>query len=1035
MRKLFVFLLPIFCLALISCGTNHAQDELQFNRDIRPILSSACFRCHGFDAKKREGNLRLDEPSGAFDKRGDEPPAIVPGNVEASLLIQRILATDAEEVMPPPSAKRQLSNEEKEILKRWVAQGAKYQLHWAFEGIGQPAPPANPEPQEIDRFLAVSMDKVGLKFQPQADRGTLIRRVAFTLTGLPPTPSEVIAFQSDDSPQAYERMVDRYLTSKTYGEEMAKHWLDVARYGDTHGLHLDNDRQIWAYRDWVVQAFNQNLPFSQFTIEQLAGDLLPNPTQSQLVATGFNRCNVTTSEGGAIDEEFLYRYAVDRASTTIQTWLGLTGGCAVCHDHKFDPLTMKDYYSMYSFFYSAADPAMDGNIENTTPYHLLPTPEQEAELNRLRGLGDRLKKELLATAEKQPAAKAIAPSNSTWIDVWMDDDFPIAAGLRNTSRNSAKWSCDEATPFAPAVHDAPRGKRSLYQAFGDKYEQVITNGLVPRIIPLQPKFQAWVKLDAHQPPSAIFVELRADKTQRWIWTDDPELSKRVDGNPAQVVGPLPKNGSWQQLTIDLGGIFAEGSDVQEIKLGLFGGVCSWDSMQCIGSAPAANDVRTDFQRWWSSRKDKDTPVAEGEVAQALKAGPESDLGKQHAAKVKAFYSAMIDPNPAIEIDQIRQRWYNVKNDLAILESKIPGTFIFKDRQEPRQAFVMNRGQYDQKGDAVQPTTPQFLPKLAVKPDARPNRLDLARWLVSDEQPLTARVTVNRFWQQVFGLGLVKTSEDFGTQGATPSHPELLDFLASRFRSQGWNVKQLMKEMLMTRAFQQVSVVTPEGIERDPENRWLARGPRLRLDAEQIRDNALATSGLLVRTLGGPGTKGYQPPNIWEPVGYGDSNTRYYVQEHGESLYRRSLYSYIKRTAPPPFMSNFDAPNREMFCARRERSNTPLQALQLMNDVQHFEAARKLAERLIREGGSTASQRVTYAYLLVLSRYPDAKELELTTKVLGTFLDRYQESEADAKRVLKVGESPADASMNATELAAYSLLANLMFNLDETVNRN
>jgi Protein of unknown function (DUF1553)/Protein of unknown function (DUF1549)/Planctomycete cytochrome C len=1030
----------------VACGQANAtqSDAIQFNRDVRPILSAACFRCHGVDAGKREADLRLDDERSAKEVRDSGRAAVNSGDLDSSELWLRINSTDADAVMPPPSANRQLTQTEKDILAQWIQQGAKYQQHWSFESIqDQPVPDSVADNAEwknspIDRLLLASMVRRGLQPQRQADRSTLIRRVAFTLTGLPPTVEEVARFETDDSPNAYEAMVDRYLNSSAYGEEMARHWLDVARYGDTHGLHLDNDREMWAYRDWVVSAFNRNLPFDQFTIEQLAGDLLPNATTDQVVATGFNRCNVTTSEGGAIDDEFLFRYAVDRASTTAQTWLGLTAGCAVCHDHKYDPLSTSEFYSLYSFFYSNADPAMDGNNNTTPPFLRLPSPEQNEQQANLRRLVETTRQALLQSAT-QHVASLTAPGglgsvkldSSSFIDVWLDDEFPQAASLRNTSRNAATWTI-------PGQTDVPKGRRALKQVFGDRYEQVIGLGGNPRIIPNDPRLSFWVKLDEYEPTESVFLEVKTDKgTRRWTWADSPEAASRAGSNPASIRGARPEPGRWHRMELDDASLeFASGAEVQEIKIGHFGGISYWDGLQIEGSSAAANDARYELDAWWRSRKDKDTPFADGELAKILKAGPDAEKAAEARAEVAKFYFAFIAPQIPIELAQRRADWNAARVELICLDEQIPGTFVFKDRSEPRQAYVMKRGQYDQKGDAVQPGTPAFLPKLALPAEAsRATRLDLAKWLLAPENPLTARVTVNRFWQQIFGVGLVKTSDDFGNQGTPPSHPELLDWLSHRFRTQGWNVKQLLKELVMTQAFQQSSEVIPDHLAMDPENRWLARGPRIRLDAEQIRDNALSVSGLLVPTMGGPGVKPYQPPNIWEPVGYGDSNSRYYVQDHGDALYRRSLYCYIKRTAPPPFMSNFDAPNREQFCTRRERSNTPLQALQLMNDVQYVEAARKMAERMIRQGGYTDSDRIRFGFRLTLARTPDAKELDLLLASYKRFHQRFSQTPADATALLSVGESPANATLEPIELAAMTLVANLILNLDETVTRN
>ena len=1002
------------------------SNSLRFNQDIRPILSSTCYRCHGFDAKTREADLRLDISEGAFAAR-DSGRAIVPGKLDDSLIWQRIQSTDPETVMPPPSSKRQLTEAEKKSISKWIEQGAKYEKHWSFEQVAAPAG----EKYSIDRFLERERERIGLVAQGPTDAITQVRRLAFTLTGLPPSLPDVESFVASPTDANFSKLVDQYLESPHYGEEMAKHWLDVARYGDTHGMHLDNERQAWAYRDWVVNAFNSNMAFSQFTIEQLAGDLLPNPSLSQQVATGYSRCNVTTGEGGAIDEEFLFRYAVDRTSTTIQTWLGLTGGCAVCHDHKYDPISSREFYSMYAFFYNAADPAMDGNAESTRPFLSLPSEEQTKQLEQCK---DRESQALTSLQQVASDKEQIAFETQSTIErvgqvtsIWMDDEFPIGAVVRNTSRNEARWSSDVG---------APMGRRALRQEFGHKFEQTITGGLNPMWILEQGSLRVWALVDLNEPPKAIFVDIKTDgATKRWGWSNDPKDGKLVGVEPDRIAGRLPQPGRWTELTVSLSELQV-GSSVKEIKLGLFGGICHWDGLACTGNQRLEDQLTSNLNAWWKSVKGTNVPLAVDTVAKAIKDGPDSDAGKAHAEQVASFFRMHISESASPVVLQSRRNWLAARVDRAIIESRIPSSIIFNDRPKPREAFVMTRGQYDQKGEAVSPGTLAVLPPL-VKPAAqeRLSRLDLAKWIVSDENPLTPRVTVNRFWQQVFGVGLVKTSDDFGSQGSPPSHSELLDAMANRFRQGGWNVKQLMRELVTSSAFRQSAVVTTKTQSLDPENRYLARGPRIRLDAEQIRDTVLAVSGLLNRRPGGQAFKGYQPKNIWEPVGYGDSNTRYYIQDHGDSLYRRSLYSFIKRTAPPPFMSNFDAPNRELFCTRRERSNTPLQALQLMNDVQYVEAARVLAERTLRDSSVKPQERIESIFQQCLSRKPTSLELKTLEDATQHFQSRLTVNSADAKRLIATGEKPFDASLPPVELAVYTLVANLVLNLDELVNRN
>ncbi len=1023
-----------------------AAVRIQFNRDVRPILASNCFDCHGFDAKKRQAELRLDTAEGALQDHNGSA-AIRPGDLSGSEVWNRIVSDDPDVVMPPPSTKKSLTSEQKQTLKLWIEQGAVYQQHWAFEPpvTATEAAPAEPAPAasswartQVDHYILKELQQRGLQPQPEADRETLIRRVAFTLTGLPPTIAEVDLYLADTSAKAYENMVDRYLASPRYGEEQARHWLDVARYGDTHGLHLDNERQMWAYRDWVVKAFNSNLPFDQFTTWQLAGDLLPEPTLDQLVATGFNRCNVTTSEGGAISEEWLYRYAVDRTSTVMQAWMGLTAGCAVCHDHKFDPVTQRDFYSMYSFFYSATDPAMDGNIRDTKPFVKVPSPEQQQALLAAReheaAVRQKLEAALASVPYTDPASGAAASQSGQPVsDAIIDDDFQLGAKVRNTSRNDVQWVLDP-------EFSAKSGRRVLELAFGSRYDVTVDPTLIPVVVPEQEgQLEFWLRIDPFYPPTVFAVQLDdGSGAKRVYWGDGSEF-----GNSGNVnMGEVPGAGEWIHYAIDLtkAGI-RPGSQIKSLALIQNRGRIWVDDVRISGRNTAAADPLSSFQAWWIRSKGTKPDAVPAELMTLLTGGPKDDAPADQVEKLKQFYLSTVQRISESPIHAIRAELQDAKLKTVAIDATIPGTFVFGDLEKPRDAFVMMRGQYDKPGDKVVPAVPDAFPPLRsadgqpLSKDQRANRLDLARWLLSAENPLTARVTVNRFWQQIFGTGIVKTSDDFGTRGDYPSHPELLDWLALHYRSIGWDTKQLYKLLLTSAVFRQQAVTSDAIYQQDPENRLLARGARFRLDAEQLRDNALYVSGLMDLTMGGRGVLPYQPPDIWEPVGYENSNTRFYMQDHGSSLYRRSVYCFLKRTAPPPFMSNFDGPNREQFCTRRERSNTPLQALQLMNDVQHFEAARALAERAVSEGGLTPEERILWMYRSVLSRRPDATELMLTKKAFQVQHDLFAAEPAAAAKAIRVGDSTPKSTAGDVETAAWTMIANLILNLDEAVCRN
>ena len=1023
-------------------GIAAAADEgrLRFNQDVRPILSDKCFACHGFDAKKRKGDLRLDTPEGAYAVN-DDAQAIKPGDLAKSELWKRINSTDDDEVMPPPESHKKLTPQEKALFKRWIEEGAAYQKHWAFEVPVKAEPPVIQKSKfriqnPIDAFIGDRLEREGLDFSPEADRETLIRRVAFAVTGLPPTVNEVDAFLADQSPDAYGKMVDHFLSSPRHGEEMAKHWLDVARYGDTHGLHLDNERQMWAYRDWVVRAFNDNLPFDKFTKWQLAGDLMPDATRDQIVATGFNRCNVTTSEGGAIAEEFTYRYAVDRTSTVIEAWMGLTGGCAVCHDHKFDPISTKEFYSLYSFFNSAADPAMDGNRIDTPPILKLATPEQQKQLDAVtaeaKAADSKIKVALKEFTYVDPATLNPPPEKLRKETVWLDDALP--AGAKPSGDGKAFDFVGEESGVKPFS-----GKLSLRRTSQGGTSQDYFNGAVAFEVTAGAKFFAHVWLDPNDPPKAIMLQFHTAGWENRANFGDADAIRYGDvkAKTKVQVGALPHPGEWVRIEVNPAAIgLKPGAKVNGAAFSQNGGTVHWDHAGWVVETNPATDPLFSLTVWDKANQGKILKDAPKEISDILRSVKPADRKPEQARKVHEYYLEYVSRAPEEILAPLRKERDAIKARQDQIEKDVPLTFVMADLPEPRDAFVMARGQYDKPGEKVEPATPAIFPPLKkATPGARATRLDLANWLLSPEHPLTARVTVNRLWQQFFGTGIVKTSFDFGSQGTPPSHPELLDWLAVTFRESGWDTRKLIRLMLTSATFRQSSVTTPVLVQRDPENRLYARGPRFRLDAEQLRDNALFVSGLMNAEMGGKGVRIYQPPNIWEPVGFGGSNTRNYTQDKGAALYRRSIYCFLKRTAPPPFMTNFDAPNREQTCTVRERSDTPLQALQLMNDVQHFEAARAFAERIMTEGGASAADRITFAYRAALSRKPVAEEIAVVQDALKKFLAEYSQSGDAAGKVISNGESKPKAALPPKELAAWTLVANLILNLDETINRN
>lgn len=1024
--------LPV--LALICPWPGTAEERLTFNRDIRPIFSNACFACHGFDAKERKADLRLDTAEGARADLGGYA-AIVPGDPGKSEAWLRILSEDRDEVMPPPEHHKPLTTAEKETIRRWIEQGAEYQQHWSFVAPEKAVPPVPGVANPIDSFLQHRIQKEGLSVAGEASRETLIRRVTLDLTGLPPTPAEVEAFLADSSPRAYETLVDGLLSRVSYGEHMARYWLDLARYADTHGLHLDNERSMWPYRDWVVKAYNDNVPFDDFTRWQLAGDLLEKPTRDQLVASGFNRCNVTTSEGGSIAEEWVYRYAVDRTSTTVEVWMGLTAGCAVCHDHKFDPLSAKDFYSMYSFFHSAADPAMDGNKIDTPPILKLTTPEDEKRLieldAKIKEVDGRIAKLVAALDYVDPATLNPAPAVTKAETVWFEDEFPKGSNPQ-ASGQPLRWNEKGKGP----VHS---GSRALVRSSPGATAQDFWSGGASFTVPANGTIFAYAHLDSVSPPEAIMVQFHTGGWKhRAVWGNGDKIGFGKAGTIERVdMGPLPKAGEWVRLEVPAAKLgLKAGMKVDGYAFTQYGGTVSWDRLGVAAETNPAKDPGWSWKIWLEQNQGKRNDQLPDALRDLVRGKKPAEWSEAESKNVKDFWLGNLYVGARDQLAPLEAEKAPFAQEKDRIEKATPITFVMADLPQPRESFVMQRGAYDKPGEKVSRGVPSFLPPLPAKSADRDyNRLDFANWLVSGKHPLTARVTVNRFWQQFFGVGLVKTSMDFGSQGEPPSHPELLDWLAVTFVEDGWDMKKLVKRIVTSHAYRQHSGATPELRQRDPENRLVARGPRFRLDAEVLRDQALFLSGLLVPTIGGKGVRPYQPENIWEPVGFGGSNTRSYVPDKGEALYRRSLYTFLKRTAPPPFMSSFDAPNREQSCSVRGRSNTPLQALQLMNDVQHVEAARRFAQRMLKEGGATAEERIRWGWRAVTSRFPETEEAKVVMNALTQHRNRYDSDPAAAKELTSYGESKPEAGVDPGELAAYTLVANLLFNLDEVVVKN
>ncbi len=1035
--------LPVIVMLAALLAAGHAladspKAKIDYNRDIRPILSDACYACHGPDEEQRKAGLRLDTPEGALAELKDGVKAIVPGAPDESELIFRIEEDDPSIHMPPAKSGKTLTPDQVALIRKWVEQGAAWSSHWAFL---PPRRPALPEVSNttwprspIDRFILARLEAEGLQPSPEADRETLIRRVTLDLTGLPPTLSEVDAFVNDRSPNAYEKVVDRLLDSPRYGEHMARFWLDAARYGDTHGLHLDNYREIWPYRDWVIKAFNDNKPFDQFVIEQTAGDLLPNPTRDQIIATGFNRAHVTTNEGGAIEEEFYVRNVIDRVETNGTVFLGLTIGCARCHDHKYDPIKMRDFYSLFAFFNSLDGSEMDGNAAKYPPVVQVPTEAQESALKsmdqKIAELRESIRDQVAKTSYDE-SIDANLPEFVARADyVWFDDALPPGAQPTNNDSNGKPW--DFVTMPEHPVH---RGEKSFRRSAEGQSQHFFTDAKPALKIGEGDTLFAYVFIDPTNPPKEIMLQWHTDGWKhRAYWGENLIEYGKDKSTERHHVGPLPVTGKWVRLEVEAAKVgLKAGSTVSGWAFTQHGGTVYWDTAGLETWTPQEGQTYETLSSWIRAQRAMGAASSLPKELQEIVKLDRSKRSDAQKAKLRDYFVEHAYAKTRSIFDPLHQQLADVEKQRNDLNNQISTTLVFKESKPLKPAYILKRGEYDQKGEKVDRKVPAFLPPL---PDDAPrDRLGFAQWLVDPSNPLVARVTVNRFWQQLFGTGLVKTSEDFGSQGEPPSHPELLDWLAVEFREGGWNTKSFLKQIVMSATYRQSSHITNDRLAKDPANRLLSRGPRFRLDAEMLRDQALFLSGLLVEQVGGPSVKPPQPPGLWEAVGYTSSNTAKFVADQGnEKVHRRSLYTFWKRTAPPPEMSILDAPSREACTVRRERTNTPLQALMLLNDPQYVEAARGLGERTLREGGSTPEDRITFMFRLVTARRPDDKEFRELIAAYHDLMKTYSENVEAAKKLITTGESKPDATLPPNELAAWTMIANLLLNLDEVITK-
>ena len=935
---------PSVCLAL-ALSLPAAAAGPDFNRSVRPVLSDKCYSCHGPDEQHRKAKLRLDQPGW-----------------DAKEVLARIASTDPDEVMPPPEAKKPLSPADAAVLRDWIAAGAGYSRHWAFVPPARPAVPALPSDSPVladgaavrspvDAFVFTRLAAEGWRARPEADRERLLRRVTLDLTGLPPTPSELDAFLADTAPDAFERVVDRLLASPAWGERMALHWLDLARYADTHGYHLDSGREMWLWRDWVIAAFNRNMPFDKFVRDQLAGDLLPQAARDQIVATGFVRNNMINFEGGAIAEEYLNAYMVDRVSTFSTVFLGLTMNCAQCHDHKYDPLTMRDFYSLYAYFNAVPEKGLDGNRGNAEPVLRVPTPEQEQRIAALE-------------AEIRAMEGRPAPGNAAWT-VLRPEQARSEAGARLAVKDDAS-----------VLAGGPQAERDVFT------------------------------LTFPAPPGAL-------RGFRLETLTDPSL---VGGGPGRA-----SNGNFVLSEFEVEGARLSGAAAGYSQRG-YEIARAVDGKAETGWAVDGNERHAADTAWFAC--EPFTPAA-GRLTVRLRF--ESPVARHEIGRFRLAVTT--DAAAAAGPSAVDAK----RREIDALRAAAPSVMVMKQMEKPRDTFILTRGQYDARGEKTTPAVPAVLGTLPA--GAPPDRRALADWLLAPDHPLFARVTVNRLWALFFGRGIVRTVNDFGLQGEFPSHPDLLDWLAVEFRDSGWDVKRLVRLLVASHAYRQTSAAPAEVVRLDPENRLAGRGPRSRLPAEHVRDNALALSGLLHLKLGGPSVFPPQPEGLWEELSKREDSGNWtgqtYTPSSGPDRYRRGLYTFWKRTCPPPSLVTFDAPDREICTAERALTSTPLQALVLLNDPVFVEAARALAGRLVKAAPDDAG-RLAWGFRLCTSRRAGEREAAALTVLLGRQRARFAAAPADAERFLAVGEAPRDPDIPAPELAAWTVVASTLLNLDETI---
>jgi len=1053
-----------------------ANNAIDFNRDVRPIISDKCFHCHGPDADNQKSEFRLDTREHATADLGGTF-GIVPGDLEESDLHWRIWEDFEEDVMPPIDSKLSLTDSEKKILDQWIEEGAPYDEHWSFKQIEKPTVPSLPSKiaqrvsNEIDSFIVARLEQEGLGLSSIASKETLIRRVTLDLTGLPPSIGEIDDFLADESPLAWERVVDRLLASPQYGERMALVWLDAARYADSGGYQNDVRRSQWPWRDWVVDAYNANMPFDTFTIQQLAGDLLERPTSDQLLATAFNRNHRINNEGGIIPEEYLVEYVADRVETTSTVWLGLTMGCARCHDHKYDPISQKDFYQMFAFFNNVPEKGKDGDTapQPNMDIYVGGTAEEHAVLkenisaikkdrkflveNSETSFSEWLETEKIKSTQFLDSLNEIPPPS---LHIPFDSlEKRTTSDLREPDRDvalndkSKKYEFLEESMFGSSlkIGASTFARVSNPHQGGYQSSQAFSSLITLRT----PK-----EFAGSEGPILSYLEAESIHGYRLLLeeTDDSKfyrLSFQItndtgDGNGIEVVSDavIPKD-EWSRIGL----VWEGGNSAAGLKLYLNGRLLETNTLLdtledeikisrhlIIGArniADAQEKLRDATFKGGSidDLQYYDKALSSDHVQILSQTNPRHlMLANLNTTSRAALHQLWLRNTPKFKSLAKKQKDYEAELD-TFEKAHITKVSIMKEMDTPRDTYLLSRGAYDQPDDSeeLDPAVPAALPP--IEASLPRDRLGLARWLVSPKNPLTARVAVNRYWQMYFGTGLVKTPEDFGSQGAIPSHPKLLDWLASEFMASGWNIKAMQKRIVMSATYRQSSRVSKSLLEKDPENRLLARGPRFRLYGQALRDQALAISGLMSKQRGGPPVMPYQPEGLWDEL---DAKGYKYIEGSGEDLYRRSMYTFWRRTVPPPSMMNFDNASREVCSVRLSSTNTPLQALNLMNDPQFVEAARVLAQRMIHEGGPSLSDQITFGHRIVLSRPPQSQTLEILRASYTDHLERYTQEPKNAQALVSIGASKPDENIKSPQLAAMTMVANVLLNLDETVTK-